>query len=52
MWTLEKELMSVSAQIFEKKAINNQLDELQDQLIFDEDEEYWTILEKLEKADA
>ena len=52
MWTLEKELTSVSAQIFEKKAINQQLDELQDQLIFDEDEEYWTILEKLEKADA
>ena len=52
IWAVEKELKSVGDQIFESKAINKLLDEHRDKLIFDEDEEYWTILEKLEKADA
>lgn len=52
IWTVDKELTNVTDQILESKAINKLLDEHRDKLIFDEDEEYWTILEKLQKADA
>lgn len=52
IWTVDKELTSVTEQILESKAINKLLDEHRGKLIFDEDDKYWTILEKLEKVDA
>ena len=50
MRAVRKELTTIGDRIIESKEINKQLDERRDKLIFDEDEEYWTILEKLEQA--
>ena len=45
--SFENKLREIDNQLVERKAINKLLDERRDKLIFDEDEEYWVILEKL-----